>query len=205
MYIGVLKEHFVINRRPDCKRRVLIDIRKTGALVAKSVLMLKKVLLLLCLVLVLAAAVFFSFAGSKTGGALFGTVVKVADGDTVTILDKDNKQYKIRLSGIDAPEHAQAFGNRARQQLALMVAGKSIRAGIVDKDRYGRFVCKIETDDNKDVGAAMLATGYAWHYKYFDKSQEYARLENEARAKKLGLWADPRAIAPWEYRQQKRK
>jgi endonuclease YncB( thermonuclease family) len=36
----------------------------------------------------------------------------VADGDTITVLDADKVQHKIRLAGIDAPEKKQAFGNR---------------------------------------------------------------------------------------------
>ena len=31
-------------------------------------------------------------------------VVSIADGDTVTVLDADNRQHKIRLVGIDAPK-----------------------------------------------------------------------------------------------------
>jgi endonuclease YncB( thermonuclease family) len=42
---------------------------------------------------------------------LQGKVVSVADGDTVTVLDDQKTQHKIRLQGIDAPEKAQAFGN----------------------------------------------------------------------------------------------
>lgn len=44
---------------------------------------------------------------------LHGRVVGVSDGDTVTVLDEYNKQNKIRLSGIDAPEKAQAYGQKS--------------------------------------------------------------------------------------------
>ena len=40
--------------------------------------------------------------------AITGRVVGVADGDTVTVLDADKVQHKIRLAGIDAPEKARA-------------------------------------------------------------------------------------------------
>src|SRR5436190_21349593 len=33
-----------------------------------------------------------------------GRVVRIADGDTVTVLDGTNTQHRIRLQGIDAPE-----------------------------------------------------------------------------------------------------
>jgi len=43
---------------------------------------------------------------------LTGRVVSVHDGDTITVLDADKKQHKIRLAGIDAPEIKQAFGTK---------------------------------------------------------------------------------------------
>ena len=52
--------------------------------------------------------------------SLTGRVVKIADGDTVTVLDARNEQHKVRLAGIDAPErggHSQRSGplrHRAR-------------------------------------------------------------------------------------------
>ena len=45
---------------------------------------------------------------------LVGNVVKVTDGDTVTILSADKTQHKIRLNDIDAPEKKQAFGNQQK-------------------------------------------------------------------------------------------
>lgn len=35
--------------------------------------------------------------------SISGRVVSVSDGDTLTVLDADHQQIKIRLSGIDAP------------------------------------------------------------------------------------------------------
>ena len=47
------------------------------------------------------------------GGAgvkeLQGRAVAVTDGDTIKVLDANNVSYKIRLSGIDAPEKSQPF------------------------------------------------------------------------------------------------
>lgn len=51
-----------------------------------------------------------------------GRVVSVADGDTITVLDANKVQHKIRLAGIDAPEKSQAFGQRSRESLAELVA-----------------------------------------------------------------------------------
>ena len=43
---------------------------------------------------------------------LIGKVVGISDGDTITVLDEGNTQHKIRLSGIDAPEKNQPFGDK---------------------------------------------------------------------------------------------
>lgn len=47
-----------------------------------------------------------------------GRGVGVPDGDTITVLDALKHQQKIRLSGIDAPEGGQAFGNRSKEALS---------------------------------------------------------------------------------------
>ena len=57
---------------------------------------------------------------------LRGKVVSIADGDTITILDADKKQHKVRLYGIDAPEKAQAFGAKSKAHLGKLVAGKDV-------------------------------------------------------------------------------
>ena len=57
---------------------------------------------------------------------LTGTVVGVADGDTITVLDANREQHKIRVACIDAPEKAQPFGQRSKESLSVMVFGKEI-------------------------------------------------------------------------------
>ena len=69
-----------------------------------------------------------------------GRVVRVADGDAITILDVANAQHTIRFHGIDAPESHQAFGQKSKQHLSDYVAGKDV---IVrkSKDKYGHEPC----------------------------------------------------------------
>jgi len=63
-----------------------------------------------------------------------GKVVKVADGDTITVLH-DSEQIKIRLAGIDAPEKAQPFGSAAKQSMSEMLFGKEVRVVEQGRDR----------------------------------------------------------------------
>ena len=76
------------------------------------------------------------------GDTLTGRVVGVADGDTVTILDADHQQHRVRLQGIDAPEKAQPFGQRSKENLSRLVAGKDVRVDWAKRDKYKRIVGK---------------------------------------------------------------
>jgi endonuclease YncB( thermonuclease family) len=68
-----------------------------------------------------------------------GRVVKVADGDTITVL-VNKTQIRVRLDGIDAPERGQAFGKRSQQSLAQLCAAKDAYVAERGKDRYGRTI-----------------------------------------------------------------
>ena len=138
-----------------------------------------------------------------------GKVVSVADGDTVTVLDADRVQHKIRLSGIDAPERSQAFGRRSKEHLASLVAGRQVAVEADKTDRFGRSVGKILLE-GRDINLAMVVAGLAWHYKKYEREQPaydrllYSRAEHEAREGRLGLWRDVETMAPWEWRAEKR-
>lgn len=136
---------------------------------------------------------------------LRGKVIGIADGDTLTVLDSAKKQHKIRLQGVDAPERMQAFGTRAREQLAELVFGKQVEV-LVDKwDRYRREVGRVRLD-GRDINLEMVRAGLAWHYKQYAGEQSaedreaYTRAEEAARQAKLGLWIDTEQVPPWEFR-----
>jgi len=76
--------------------------------------------------IVLATLTFLLLAAPAFADTLTGKVIRIADGDTITVLDHTNTQHRIRLQGIDAPEKAQAFGNASRKHLASLVAGKTV-------------------------------------------------------------------------------
>ena len=135
---------------------------------------------------------------------LTGRVVKVSDGDTITLLDAANAQSKIRLNGIDAPEKSQAFGEASRQNLARYIAGKSVRVEWKKRDRYGRILGTVFVDD-LDVNLQQLKDGFAWHYKQFDSNPVYSAAETTARNDRKGLWGDPHPVEPWAFRKTKRE
>jgi micrococcal nuclease len=126
-------------------------------------------------------------------------VVSVHDGDTITALADGNRQVKVRLTGIDAPELGQPFGRAAKRHLSGMVFGKTIEIEAGKKDRWGRTLGAVKVD-GKPVAEAMVAEGLAWHYTRYSDDQRLAAAEREARVARRGLWQDPQPVPPWEWR-----
>ncbi len=145
------------------------------------------------------------FAAHAYADILTGRVVKVADGDTVTVLDDSRQQHKIRLMGIDAPEKKMPYGNRSKQALSDMVFDRRVQVEYSKKDRYGRTLGKIIVD-GVDANLAQIKAGMAWHYKQYQRDQSladraaYAQAEDEAKISKRGLWKDANPVPPWDWR-----
>ncbi len=145
---------------------------------------------------------------AASADTLTGKVVKVADGDTITVLD-NNTQHKIRLQGIDAPERKQPFGNASRKHLARLVAGKTVTVNWDKRDRYSRIVGFVLVD-GQDVNLVQVKAGMAWFYRYYQRElssedrRRYATAENQARTDRLGLWQDKNPMPPWEFRRLQR-
>ncbi len=148
-----------------------------------------------------------------------GKVVAVTDGDTIKVLDDKNVQHKIRLTGIDAPERNQPYGNASRKHLAALVAGKIVYVESSKTDRYGRTLGKVLVKSvdcpscgySLDANHAQIKAGMAWWYRYYAKEQpkkdriSYELAEDEARAEKIGLWQEPDPVPPWDWRRQQRQ
>lgn len=141
---------------------------------------------------------------------LTGRVVRVADGDTITVLDSSNTQYRIRLEGIDAPESHQAFGTQSKKSLSDMVFDREVTVVYQKTDQYGRLVGKI-TLDGKDINLEQVQAGMAWHYKEYQREQSpedrelYAKAEDEARNARRGLWRDPDPVEPGAFRKDAKR
>lgn len=148
------------------------------------------------------------FSCAAPADVLQGHVVGVTDGDTITVLDSDRRQHKIRIAGVDAPEKSQPYGQRAKEAMSALVYGKQVDVEWRKLDRYGRTI-GVVTADEKDVGLELLRAGLVWHYKKYQSEQTsasrgiYAATEDQARRERLGLWADKNRIPPWEWRRRK--
>lgn len=158
---------------------------------------------------ILLLATLLSVAHTSTADTLHGRVVGISDGDTVTVLDDTNTQWKIRLMGVDAPEKKQAFGNKSKERLSVLVFNKQVAVEFNKRDKYGRTVGRILLGGT-DANLEQVKAGMAWHYKQYEREQSvadraaYAQAEEQARIAKRGLWADPDPTPPWDWRKQQK-
>ena len=132
-------------------------------------------------------------------------VVGIKDGDTVVVLDSLNNQITLRLAEVDCPEKGQAFGKNAKQFTSEVVFGKTVTFYRTGKDRYKRTIAKIFYDHNKYLSEEIIKAGFGWWYFKASKNIDLQKLQDTAKAKKLGLWMDKNAVSPWEYRKSRRK
>lgn len=152
----------------------------------------------------LVATLLLLFCTCVHAETITGRVVGIADGDTLTILDSSNTQHKIRLAAIDAPEKAQAFGEKGKQVLSDLCYGKQAIVEVVDTDRYNRSVGVVNCAGIK-ANESMIRSGHAWVYRKYAEGFGYLYpLEEAARAATLGLWSDHDPMPPWEWRKAKR-
>lgn len=155
----------------------------------------------------LAFLLFITLVQAET---LTGLVVGVTDGDTITILDNTNMQYKIRLAGIDAPEKKQAFGQVSKKSLSDLVYDKQVTVDWKKQDRYGRTVGKVLVN-GIDANLIQLKRGLAWFYKKYQNEQvledrlDYLHAQESAEKSRVGLWIDSEQVAPWEFRKLKKQ
>jgi len=166
----------------------------------------------------------FTMVSSLSAEIIKGTVVKVVDGDTVTMVDDKGFKHRIRLAGIDAPEQGdQPYGKESTKGLRWLIHDKEITVEYSKHDRYGRIVGKIlvgskgntfclpiECVRTLDVGLEQIKAGMAWHYKRYQSEQSkedkktYSSAERVAKKKQVGLWGDKNPIQPWKWRRDNR-
>ncbi len=129
-------------------------------------------------------------------------VIGIKDGDTFILLI-DGKEQTVRLAHIDCPEKRQPFGGNAKQFVSKLCFGAYVSLVINDKnkfDRNKRLIAEVILLDGRNLNKELVKNGLAWHFRRYSDSKEYAQLENEARANRIGLWSEKNPIAPWYWR-----
>lgn len=142
-------------------------------------------------------------AGPGLADVLSGRVVGVSDGDTIKVLDAGKVQHIIRVTGIDAPEKAQPFGQRSKEHLSDLVFGKNVEVQWSKLDRYQRIVGKVMVapasctsfacEKTLDAGLDQVRVGMAWWYRQYAKEQSdqdkglYMQAEERAQTGRQGL------------------
>lgn len=135
---------------------------------------------------------------------LRGRAVKIVDGDTFDLLLPEERTVRIRLHGVDCPERGQDYGKAAKEAFGEMMRDQQLRVVTVDSDRYGRVVGEVYTSSGMWVSLELVKRGMAWHYLAYSSDERLAQAEREARAASVGLWSQPRPVAPWDWRKEKR-
>ena len=141
-------------------------------------------------------------------------VLKIEDGDTVTVVSEAGRRLKVRLLGIDAPETGQPFGAASRRVLSERLAGGRVRIEQSGVDAYGRVLGRVLVPPRDcqacaatvDVNLSQIESGMAWWYRQYARDQRsadrkrYESAEARARLAKTGLWADSTPVPPWDWR-----
>lgn len=133
-------------------------------------------------------------------------VVSIHDGDTITVR-QGSRVEKIRFACLDAPELAQPLGHASRDNLQRLIdqANDRVTLKILNTDRYGRQVAEVfTTHPRRFLQEAQIQAGLAYvYYQYLKHCPDaplVKRAEAIARQQRTGVWQDPNAIKPWDYR-----
>lgn len=128
------------------------------------------------------------------------SLAKVIDGDTVVLAKEGQGNVTVRLLGIKTLESKHGkdematYGRAAEEALKRIVAEKPLRVLLNNppRDRHGRTLATLYAGE-LDVGLELVAQGHALVYSVFPFSSMplYLQEQKQARAKHLGLWADP--------------
>jgi len=157
-------------------------------------------------------AIIFSLSIRPAHADFTAKVHKVVDGDTIIVIGKSGNKFRIRLTGIDAPEKNQAYGLESKNQLSeainnrwVFLESKPNEGKPYTVDRYKRVLAKVILN-GADINLLQISSGYAWHFKRYQNQQSpsdqkaYDYAEKNAKKNQLGLWEEKKPIAPWKWR-----
>jgi micrococcal nuclease len=131
-----------------------------------------------------------------------GVVTFVVDGDTLYVRPiEGGAPLNVRIAGIDAPETCQPGGFEAHQALLGRVLRRQVVVTTQGQDSYGRELATLALSRD-DVGLWLVRHGHAWSYQYGGSASPYVLAEQSARVLGRGLFADPQAEHPSDFRRR---
>ncbi len=166
-------------------------------------------------------ALLLGYAAGAAADIRTGQVVRIDSGDSLVVLAENQRQIKIRLAGIAAPDKLQSFGNRSTANLGAILTGQNVTISMSGEGRDGYFLGKIltaapdavcrsrpECPRLLDAGLQQVLDGMAWWHEASaqdlsqDERAEYARAEFDAKIHRRGLWAETNPVPPWSTRRR---
>ena len=149
------------------------------------------------------------------------TVKSIGDGDTLTLIGKNQAEFIIRMSDIDTPEvehdeftpyscscktipfrPGQRGGKDATEALKeLVTIGDHVSAECYEIDIYGRIVCHV-FNNGVNLNLEMIKNGWGWlpnNNAWIRDPQSYKE-ESLAEEGKKGAWGLPGQVSPKKWR-----
>ena len=137
---------------------------------------------------------------------IWGSTPKIVDADTLVVAGE-----RVRLQGIDAPESKQSCrratgkrylcGEAATQALRERIGTGAVTCKIDGRDRYKRALGICYASDGTDLNGYLVSQGHALAYRRY--STQYVNQEDQARAARVGIWAND-FVPPWRWRRGER-
>jgi len=140
---------------------------------------------------------------AESSAKLVGHIGRAWGGDNFEFGDADALHYFF-ITGIDCPEPGQPFFKQSKLFLLRNFRRKVLQLTIDGYDdskrEFGHATYEDEDGRTTDVGLTMIENGLAWcDGSEFEGAQSYRDAFENARRKKIGLWAQPNPVPPWEF------
>ena len=135
--------------------------------------------------------------GSGAAAATLYAVTSITDGDTIKVR-VGGVTERVRLIGLDAPELKgnECWSQKASSKMQSLVQSRSVQLvrdrTQADRDRYGRLLRHVVTEDGRLVAQVLIEGGFAKEYTYaaaYEHRADYLAAQKRAKAQRLGVWS----------------
>ena len=129
-----------------------------------------------------------------------GTLVAVTAADRVTV-DRDGTPVRLRLYGVDSPEEDQPYFAQSREAVMDRALNGAVAVHVLAVDSTDMLVGLVFDSEDASLNHWLVSHGFAWwDERNAAKDSLLRRLNAEAVVAQRGLFADPAALAPWDFR-----